>query len=45
MPTVQCTLEVLQNKKLVDLIFDVTPITHPHIFFLGQMMAIEVIVI
>jgi len=25
MPTAQCKLEVLQNKKLGDLIFDVTP--------------------
>jgi len=39
MLTVQCTLKVLQNHKLLDIIFDVTPIAHPHIFFLGQMMA------
>jgi len=44
MLTVQCTLKVLQNHKLLDIIFDVTPIAHLHIFFLGQMMAIALII-
>jgi len=35
---------IAEPQNLLDIIFDVTPIAHPHIFFLGQMMAIALII-